>query len=166
MHLVLLIALAKRKDSTPNTITDVTKMFSSKKCEEEEKAKAVKRNNFDKNNNSSNKSNDDNDNDKNNGIAIINRLEFVHTIESKEPVVIAWLSALVFCRDTIKMTIIKIFNYKTSKCAMTTIDQTSVIRRGNIRALREVVGHCFILSKIGQEDNSGCSCNRRFPRRR
>ena len=141
MHLVLLIALAKRKDSTPNTITDVTKMLSSKKCEEEEKAKAVKRNNFDKNNNSSNKSNDDNDNDKNNGIAIINRLEFVHTIESKEPVVIAWLSALVFCRDTIKMTIIKIFNYNTSKCAMTTIDQTSVIRRGNIRALREIVGH-------------------------
>lgn len=73
---------------------------------------------------------------------------------------------MVFCRDTIKMTIIKIFNYKTSKCAMTTIDQTSVIRRGKVRALREIVGHWFILSKIGQEHNSGCSCNRRFPRRR
>ena len=47
---------------------------------------------------------------------------------------------------------------------MTTIDQTSVIRRGNIRALREIVGHRFILFKIGREHNSGCSCNRRFPR--
>ena len=78
MHLVLLIALAKRRYSAPNTIPVAPRAVTVSKNNKNEEgadlwAQAVKRSNSDKNNNSNNKTNDDNENDKNRMVTIIIR---------------------------------------------------------------------------------------------